>query len=54
MTRKQFEEMTADLLDETIRITKRTLDEAEQRVPRASASRSASCCWSAGRAGCLR
>ena len=33
VTRKQFEEMTADLLDETIRITKRTLDEAEQRDP---------------------
>ncbi len=33
VTRKQFEEMTADLLDETIRITKRTLDEAEQRFP---------------------
>ena len=33
VTRKQFEEMTADLLDETIRITRRTLGEAEQRVP---------------------
>ena len=33
VTRKQFEEMTADLLDETIRITKRTLDDAEQRFP---------------------
>ena len=33
VTRKQFEEMTADLLDETIRITARTLDEAEQRYP---------------------
>lgn len=33
VTRKQFEEMTADLLEETIRITKRTLDEAEQRYP---------------------
>ena len=33
MTRKQFEEMTADLLEETIRITSRTLDEAEQRYP---------------------
>ena len=33
VTRKQFEEMTADLLDETIRITKRTLDGAEQRDP---------------------
>ena len=33
VTRKHFEEMTADLLDETIRITKRTLDEAEQRYP---------------------
>jgi molecular chaperone DnaK len=33
VTRKEFEEMTADLLDETIRITKRTLDEAEQRYP---------------------
>jgi molecular chaperone DnaK (HSP70) len=33
VTRKQFEEMTADLLEETIRITSRTLDEAEQRHP---------------------
>ena len=33
MTRKQFEEMTADLLEETIRITNRTLDEAEERYP---------------------
>jgi len=33
VTRQQFEEMTAELLDETIRITKRTLDEAEQRFP---------------------
>ncbi len=33
VTRKEFEELTADLLDETIRITKRTLDEAEQRYP---------------------
>jgi molecular chaperone DnaK (HSP70) len=33
VTRKQFEEMTADLLDETIRITQRTLDDAEQRFP---------------------
>jgi molecular chaperone DnaK (HSP70) len=33
VTRKQLEEMTADLLDETIRITKRTLDEAEKRYP---------------------
>ena len=33
VTRKQFEEMTADLLEETIRITNRTLDEAEQRYP---------------------
>jgi molecular chaperone DnaK len=33
VTRKQFEEMTADLLEETIRITKRTLDDAEQRYP---------------------
>jgi molecular chaperone DnaK (HSP70) len=33
VTRKQFEEMTADLLEETIRITTRTLDEAEQRYP---------------------
>ena len=32
VTRKQFEEMTADLLDETIRITRRTLDEAEERL----------------------
>jgi molecular chaperone DnaK len=33
VTRKEFEEMTADLLDETIRITRRTLDEAEARYP---------------------
>lgn len=33
VTRQQFEEMTAELLDETIRITKRTLDEAGQRYP---------------------
>ena len=33
VTRKQFEEMTADLLEETIRITSRTLEEAEQRYP---------------------
>jgi molecular chaperone DnaK (HSP70) len=33
VTRKQFEEMTAELLGETIRITSRTLDEAEQRLP---------------------
>ena len=34
VTREQFEEMTADLLEETIRITSRTLAEAEQRYPR--------------------
>jgi molecular chaperone DnaK len=33
VTRKQFEDMTADLLEETIRISNRTLDEAEQRYP---------------------
>ena len=33
VTRKQFEEMTAELLDETIRITARTLAEAEERHP---------------------
>lgn len=33
VTRKEFEEMTADLLEETIRITQRTLDEAEKRYP---------------------
>ena len=33
VTRKQFEEMTAELLEETIRITNRTLDEAEERYP---------------------
>jgi hypothetical protein len=33
VTREQFEEMTADLLEATIRITKRTLAEAEQRYP---------------------
>jgi molecular chaperone DnaK len=33
VTRPQFEEMTAELLEETIRITRQTLDEAEQRHP---------------------
>jgi molecular chaperone DnaK len=33
VSRAQFEEMTADLLDETIRITKRTLAEAEDKHP---------------------
>jgi molecular chaperone DnaK len=33
VTRAQFEEMTADLLDETIRITRRTLAEAEEKYP---------------------
>ena len=33
VTRQQFEEMTAGLLEETIRITRRTLDDAEQRYP---------------------
>jgi molecular chaperone DnaK (HSP70) len=33
VTRKQFEEMTADLLEETIRITSRTLAEAQTRYP---------------------
>jgi molecular chaperone DnaK len=33
VSRGQFEEMTADLLDETIRITKRTLAEAEEKYP---------------------
>jgi molecular chaperone DnaK (HSP70) len=33
VARKQFEEMTAELLDETIRITARTLDEVEERHP---------------------
>jgi molecular chaperone DnaK (HSP70) len=33
VTRAQFEQMTADLLDETIRITKRTLAEAEEKYP---------------------
>jgi molecular chaperone DnaK len=33
VTRAQFEQMTADLLDETIRITKRTLAEAEEMYP---------------------
>ncbi|MGH3211086.1 MAG: Hsp70 family protein [Trebonia sp.] len=33
VTRQQFEEMTAELLEETIRITRQTLDEAEQRHP---------------------
>jgi molecular chaperone DnaK (HSP70) len=33
LTRAEFEHMTADLLDETIRITSRTLDEAEQKYP---------------------
>lgn len=33
VTRKQFEEMTSELLEETIRITSRTLAEAEERYP---------------------
>jgi molecular chaperone DnaK len=33
VSRTQFEQMTADLLDETIRITSRTLAEAEQKYP---------------------
>ena len=33
VTRKQFEEMTAELLEETIRIANRTLDEAGRRHP---------------------
>jgi molecular chaperone DnaK len=33
VTRKQLEELTAELLEETIRITNRTLDEAGQRYP---------------------
>jgi molecular chaperone DnaK len=33
VTRKQFEELTTELLEETIRITRRTLDEAEGRFP---------------------
>lgn len=33
ITRAQFEQMTADLLDETIRITRRTLAEAEEKYP---------------------
>jgi molecular chaperone DnaK (HSP70) len=33
VARKQFEEMTAELLDQTIQITARTLDEAAERHP---------------------
>ncbi len=33
VTRDEFEQMTADLLDETIRITKRTLADAEAKYP---------------------
>jgi molecular chaperone DnaK len=33
VTRKQFEEMTSDLLEETIQITSRMLDEADGRIP---------------------
>jgi molecular chaperone DnaK len=33
VSRKQLEEMTADLLDETIRITARTLAEAQEKYP---------------------
>lgn len=33
VTRRQFEEMTADLLEETIRITERTLEEADKLYP---------------------
>ena len=51
VTREQFEEMTAELLEETIRITSRALDRRSSDTP-GSAARSASCCWSAGRAGC--
>ena len=50
VSRAQFEEMTSDLLDETIRITKRTLAEAEEKYP-ASSSGSARFCWSAAPAG---
>ena len=51
VSRAQFEEMTSDLLDETIRITKRTLAEAEESIP-ASSSGSARFCSSAAPAGC--
>lgn len=33
VTRQQFEEMTAELLEETVRITERTLEEAERHYP---------------------
>jgi molecular chaperone DnaK (HSP70) len=33
VTRSQFEELTADLLDDTIRITRRTLETAEEKYP---------------------
>jgi molecular chaperone DnaK (HSP70) len=33
VTRAQFEQMTAELLDETIRITRRTLAEAQEKYP---------------------
>jgi molecular chaperone DnaK len=33
VSRAEFEQMTADLLDETIRITRRTLAEADERYP---------------------
>jgi molecular chaperone DnaK (HSP70) len=33
VTRKQFEEMTSDLLEETVRITERTLAEAQELYP---------------------
>src|SRR5260370_25486427 len=33
VSRGEFEQQTADLLDETIRITKRTLADAEERYP---------------------
>jgi molecular chaperone DnaK len=33
VTRAQFEEMTSDLLEDTIRITQRMLDDAERRFP---------------------
>jgi molecular chaperone DnaK (HSP70) len=33
VSRKELEEMTADLLEETVRITQRTLDEAAERYP---------------------
>lgn len=50
MTRAQFEQMTAELLDDTMRITERTLAEAEEQYPGIRQQISqvllvGGCCW---------